>query len=67
MDRECNLSSLSKVNSCCEFKGTCQKKVLLDQVKFTLCDPIYIGKMQQILRKLMDSHFSNVQQLINNG
>ena len=64
MDRECNCSLPSKVNGKCVYEGKLQNKCLVYEVKFLMFDAIYIGNTQQILKKRMDSHFSNILRLL---
>ena len=61
MDREYNLSTPHKVIGCCDCKGICCKKCLIYQLKFMMCDVIYIGNTKQTLKKGMDVIFSDVQ------
>ena len=37
------------------------------EVKYSICDAIYIGNTHQTLKKVMDAHFSNLLCLLNNG
>ena len=43
------------------------KWFLIYEVKLMLCDTIYIGNTQQKPKKIVDSHFSYVQCLLENG
>ena len=67
MDRECNCYITSKFNAECVCKGKCQKKCLIYELKCSMCESIYLGKTQQTLKKIMDSHFSNLLSLHKNG
>ena len=55
MDREYNCYFPSKVNGKCVYEGKCQNKCLIYKVKLLICDAIYIGNTQHILKKTMDS------------
>ena len=49
------------------YEGKYSKICLIDEVNDTLCDAIYIGNTQQIFKKIMDGHLSNVQNILKNG
>ena len=66
MDRECNCSLPSKVNGKCVYKGKCKNKCLIYKVKSSMCDTIYIGNTQQKLKKIINSHFSDILRLLKN-
>ena len=42
-------------------------KCLIYEVIFSMFEAIYIGKTQQILREIMDTHFSDLLHLLKNG
>ena len=67
MDRECNCSLPSKVNSKYVYEGKCRSKCIIYKVKFSMCDAIYIGNTHQTLKKIMDGHFSDLLLLLKNG
>ena len=67
MERECNCFSPSKVNDNCVYEGKFRGEYLIYEVKCTLCDNIFIRKTQQTFKKIMDSHFSDVQRILING
>ena len=67
MDIEFKCPHPSKVNGKCVYKGKFRKECLIYEVKLSLCDAIYICNTQQIFKKSMDGHFSNVQHLIKIG
>ena len=67
MDRECNCSLPYKVNGKCFYKGKCQSKFIIYEVKCSTCDAIYIGNTQQNFKKRMDDNFSDIQRLLKNG
>ena len=53
MDRCCNCSLPSKVNSECVYEGKSWGKCLIFEVKCSLCEAIYIGNTQQTSKKRM--------------
>ena len=67
MDRECNCSLPSKSNEKCVYKGKCQSRCIIYEVKCCICDAIYIGNTHQTFKKRMDGHFSDIQRLLKNG
>ena len=67
MDRECNCSLPSKVNVKCVYEGKCRSRCIIYEVKFCMCDDIYIGNTQQTFKKIMDGHSSDLQRLLENG
>ena len=67
MDGKYNCSNPPKVNGKCFYKGKFCKKCWIYEVKCTRCDAIYIGKMQQTSKKIIDGHFSDVQHNIKTG
>ena len=66
MDRECNCTLPSKFNRKCVYEGKCQSKCIIYEVKFSMCDAIYIGNTQQTFKKRMDGNFSDLQRLHKN-
>ena len=46
MDIEYNCSLPSKVNGKCVYEGKFRSKCIIDKVKLSLCDAIYIGNTQ---------------------
>ena len=46
MDRECNYSLPSKVNKKYVYKGKFWYKCIIDEVKWSMCDAIFIGNTQ---------------------
>ena len=67
MDRKCNCPLPSKFNWKIIYEGKCQSRCIIYEVKFPMCDAIYIGNTQQTFQKRMDSHFSDLQRLLTNG
>ena len=67
MDGEYNCSLPSKVNRKCVYKGKCQSKCIIYEVKCSTCNAIYIGNTQQTFKKIMDGRFSDLQHLLTNG
>ena len=67
MDRECNCSLPSKVNGKCVYEGKCRSICIIYEVKYCMCDAIYIGNTNQTLKKRMDDNFSDLQRLLKNG
>ena len=66
MDRECNCYLTSKVKRKCVYGGNCQSRCIIYEVKYCMCDAIFIGNTQQTFKKIMDGHFSNLQCLLKN-
>ena len=62
MDIECNCSLPSKVNGKLFYKGKRRRKCLIYEVKFSMCDAIYIGNTQNTFQKIWTilSPMSNV-------
>ena len=52
MDRECNCSLPSKVKIICVYEGKCWSKCLIYEVKFSICDAMYVGNTQHTLKKI---------------
>ena len=50
MDRECNCYFPSKVNGQCVYEGKCWSEYIIYEVKFFICDAIYIGNTQQTFK-----------------
>ena len=67
MDRECNCSIPSKFNGKCIYEGKCRSRYIIYEVKFCMCDAIYMCNTQQTFKKIMNGHFSNLQRLLKNG
>ena len=67
MDIECNCSLPYKVNGKCVYEGKFRNKCLIYGLKFSVCDAIYIGNTHQTLKKILDSHLSNLLRLLKNG
>ena len=67
MDRECKLSFPSKVNGTFFYEDKCRSKCIIYEVKFFMCDAIYIGNTQQTFKKIMDGHLSDLLRLLKNG
>ena len=65
--RECNFSLSYKVNVECVYRGKFRIICLIYEVKFLMCETIYIGNTQQTFKKRMGGHFSNLLRLLNNG
>ena len=64
-DRECNCSTLSKVNGECAYNGNCRKSIIVYKATCKLCDMAYIGNTQQTYKKRMQGHFQDVKKLFN--
>ena len=60
----CNCFLPSKVNVKCVYEGKCHSKCIIYEVKFSMCDAIYIGNTQQTLKKRMHGHFSDLLRLL---
>ena len=67
MDRECNCNIPYKVIVKCVYEGTFRSKCLIYEVKFSMCNVIYMGNTQQTIKKIMNVHFSDLLRLIENG
>ena len=67
IDRECNCYNTYKVNRNCVYKIIGRKNCSINEVKFSMCDAIYIGNTEQTFKKRMDGHFSEVQFLLKYG
>ena len=67
MDRECSCSFPSKVNRKYVYEGKCRSKVIIYELKCSMCDAFFRGNTQQTFKKIMDVHFSNLLHLIKNG
>ena len=67
MDRECNCSFPSNINVKCVYEGKCRQKYLIYEVKFSMCDAIYIGNTHQTFKTRTDGHFSDFQRLLKYG
>ena len=63
MDRSCKFSNLSKVNGKCVFEAKFWRIFLIYEVKYILCDIIYIGNIHKT-KKSMYGHFSDAQSLL---
>ena len=48
-------------------KANAGENCLINEVGFTLCDAIYTGKRQQMLKKSMYGNFSDIQRLPKTG
>ena len=66
MDREFNCSLPSKFNGKFVYEGKCRSKCIIYEVKYPMCDAIYIGNTQQTFKKRMDGHFSNLLRIFKN-
>ena len=64
MDRKCNYSLPSKFSTKYVYEGKCQSRCIIYEVKSSMCNAIYIGKIQLTLKKRMDGHFSDLQRLV---
>ena len=67
MDRARNYSDTYKVDVEFDLKVRWQGKYLIYEVKFTLCDTIYIGNTKRNIKKIMDSNLSDAQQFLKTG
>ena len=67
MDREYNCYLPSKVNRKCVYEDKCRSKCIIYEVKYSICDAIYIDNTQQTFKKRMDCHFSDLLRLLKNG
>ena len=56
MDRECNCSLPSEVNVKCVYKDKFREIFLTYQVKFSMCEAIYIGNTHQKSKRIMKGH-----------
>ena len=66
MDRKCNCSFPYKVNKKCVYEGKCLSRCIFYEVTWSICDSIYIGNTQKIVKKIMDGHFSDLQRPLKN-
>ena len=66
MYREYNCSLPSKVNVKCVYKFKLRSKCLIQESKCSMCEAIYIGNTQQKLKRIMDSHLSDLLRLLKN-
>ena len=66
IDRKCNCSLSSKVNQKCVYERKFWSRCIIYEVKFSMCDDIYIGNTQQTFKKIMDGHFYNLLRLLTN-
>ena len=64
MYRSCNCSLPSKVIDECVYEGKYLGKGLIYEVKCSMCEAIYIGKIQNTLQKRKENHFSDLLQLL---
>ena len=67
MDIECNCFLPSKVNGKCVYEDKCRSRCIIYEVKFCMCEAIYIGNNQQTLNKITDGHLSDLKCLLKNG
>ena len=67
MDTECNSCLTSKVNGKCVYEGKYWSTYIIYEVKFSMCDAIYIGNTQQTFKKITGGHFSDLLRLLKNG
>ena len=69
MDRECDCFLPSKVNVKCVYEDKFQKKhlQLIYEVKWSMCEAIYISNTHHTFKKIMDGNFSNLLCLLKNG
>ena len=51
MDRKCNCSLPSKVNGKCVYKAKWRSRCIIYEVKFSMCNAIYVGNTQQTFKK----------------
>ena len=51
MDRKYHCSLPYEVNRNCVYEGKCRSECLIYEVKFSICDAIYIGNTQQTQKK----------------
>ena len=65
MDRECKCSLPYEVNGKYVYEGKSQK-ILIDQVKLSMCETIYIDNSQNTFRKIIGVNFSNLLSLLKN-
>ena len=66
MEIERNCLGPYKVNSKFLYEGTIYRNCLIYKVNFTLCGTIHIVNTQQMFKKIMNNHFSNVQRFLKN-
>ena len=67
MGIECNYSFPSKVNGKCVYEGKFWNKLLIYEVKLSMCKYIYIGNTHHTFKKRMDGHLSDIQHLLKSG
>ena len=67
MDRDCNRSIPYKVNIKCVFEGKLRNKCLINEVKCSIYETVYIGNTEKTIKKILEDHFSIVQNIIRNG
>ena len=67
VDWVCICTKNSLINDKCAFSGTRQKIFLIYEVTCKNGDKIYIGNIQQTLKKYMNGHSSNITVLPKNG
>ena len=51
MDRKCNCSLPSNINGKCVYEGKFRPRIIIYEVKCSMCDAIYIGNTQQTFKK----------------
>ena len=66
-DIECNCSLSSKVNRICVYEGKWRSEYTIYEVKWSICDDIYISNTQQTFKTRMDVHLSDLLRLFKNG
>ena len=67
MDRECNCSLPYKVNRKCDYEDKFWSICIVYEVKYCICDAIYIDNTHQTFKKRMGGHFSDLKRLLKNG
>ena len=60
MDRECNCYIPYNFSGECFYEGKFQGKNLIYEVKYLMCEAIYIGNIHQTFNKIMYGHFSDI-------
>lgn len=64
-DLPCNCNAASKINGECIFKGKCRQSIVIYKAICTKTKKYYIGNTQQMVKKRLGSHFSDVCTLAN--
>ena len=66
MDRKFDCYLPSKVTIKCVYEGKCRSICIIYEVKFSMCDSIYISNTQHTFKRIMYVHFSDLQRLLKN-